>query len=184
MDYVYPLKYHNPIDQKVDQVQKKLVRLHTDEENLAKENRQLHKEVSHLALKNQVILENLPLPWKGVLTPRLDYVWVPTATNDQVELLHNNSRTNTTDFDLIEQKIDQVQEKIGRLEAGHERLAIENRQFHQQVSYLAIKNQVRIADLPHSDKALLMLSVATTPANNEVKMSANNSKWSTAKIFI
>ena len=56
--------------------------------------------------------------------------------------------------------------------------------FSTEVSYLAIKNQVRIAELPHSDKALLMLSVATTPANNEVKMSANNSKWSTAKIFI
>lgn len=179
------MKYQNPIDQKVARVQKKLVRLHADEESLAIENRQLHKEVSHLALKNQVVLENLPLPWKGVLTPNLDYVWVPTASpNDPVELLHNNSRSNTTDFDQIEQKIDQVHQKIGRLEAGHERLASDNRQFHQQVSYLAIKNQVRIAELPHSDKALLMLSVATTPANNEVKMSANNSKWSTAKIFI
>ena len=98
--------------------------------------------MSHLALKNQVILENLPLPWKGVLTPRLDYVWVPTATpNDQVELSHNNSRSNTTDFDLIEQKIDQVQEKIGRLEAGHERLATENRQFHQRK-----KSSYRIGD--------------------------------------
>ena len=43
MDYTYPMKFHNPIDQKVDQVQKKLVRLHADEESLAKENRQLHK---------------------------------------------------------------------------------------------------------------------------------------------
>lgn len=184
MDYTYPMKFHNPIDQKVDQVQKKLVRLHADEESLAKENKHLHEEVSHLVIKNQVKLENLPLPWKGVLTPNLDYVWVPTVQDDQVESLHHNSRSNTTDFDLIEQKIDQVHNKIGRLEAGHERLATDNRQFHQQVSYLAIRNQVRIAELPHSDKALLMLSVATTPANNEVKMSANNSKWSTAKIFI
>ena len=37
------MRYHNPIDQKVDQVQKKLVRLHADEESLAAENRQLHK---------------------------------------------------------------------------------------------------------------------------------------------
>ena len=43
MDYTYPMKFHNPIDQKVDQVQKKLVRLHADEESLAIENRQLHK---------------------------------------------------------------------------------------------------------------------------------------------
>ena len=93
--------------------------------------------MSHLALKNQVILENLPLPWKGVLTPNLDYVWVPTVSpNDQFELSHNNSRSSTTDFDLIEQKIDQVHEKIGRLEAGHERLATENRQFHQRKKIL------------------------------------------------
>ena len=97
----------------------------------------LFAEVSHLALKNQVVLENLPLPWKGVLTPNLDYVWVPTASpNDPVELLHNNSRSNTTDFDLIEQKIDQVHQKIGRLEAGHERLASDNRQFHQRKKIL------------------------------------------------
>ena len=94
--------------------------------------------MSHLAIKNQVQLENLPLPWKGVLTPNLDYVWVPTVQpDDQVELSHNNSRSNTTDFDLIEQKIDLVQEKIGRLEAGQERLATDNRQFHQRkkISY-------------------------------------------------
>ena len=98
--------------------------------------------MSHLALKNQVVLENLPLPWKGVLTPNLDYVWVPTASpNDPVELLHNNSRSNTTDFDQIEQKIDQVHQKIGRLEAGHERLASDNRQFHQRK-----KSSYRIGD--------------------------------------
>ena len=92
--------------------------------------------MSHLAIKNQVKLENLPLPWKGVLTSNYDYVWVPIP-NDQVELSHNNSRSNTTDFDLIEQKIDQVHNKIGRLEAGHERLATDNRQFHQRkkISY-------------------------------------------------
>ena len=33
----------NIVDQKVDQVQKKLVRLHADEESLAIENRHLHK---------------------------------------------------------------------------------------------------------------------------------------------
>ena len=43
MDYIYPMKYQNPIDQKVARVQKKLVRLHADEESLAIENRQLHK---------------------------------------------------------------------------------------------------------------------------------------------
>ena len=37
--------------------------------------------MSHLALKNQVILENLPLPWKGVLTPRLDYVLFDDKNN-------------------------------------------------------------------------------------------------------
>ena len=37
------MKYQNPIDQKVARVQKKLVRLHADEESLAIENRQLHK---------------------------------------------------------------------------------------------------------------------------------------------
>ena len=94
--------------------------------------------MSHLALKNQVVLENLPLPWKGVVTPNFDYVWVPTATsNDQVELALNISRSNTTDIELIEQKIDQVHKKIGRLQAGHERLDTDNRQFHQRkkISY-------------------------------------------------
>ena len=94
--------------------------------------------MSHLAIKNQVRLENLPLPWKGILTPNLDYVWVPTVPpNDQVELSHNNSRSNTTDFDPIEQRIDQVHKKIGRLEADHKRLDTDNRQFHQRkkISY-------------------------------------------------
>ena len=43
MDYTNPMKFRNPIDQKVDQVQRKLLRLHADEESLAIENRQLHK---------------------------------------------------------------------------------------------------------------------------------------------
>ena len=48
------MKYQNPIDQKVDQVQKKLVRLHADEESLAKENRQLHKgrKISYILSMN------------------------------------------------------------------------------------------------------------------------------------
>ena len=94
--------------------------------------------MSHLAIKNKVRLENLPLPWKGVLTANYDYVWVPSVDpNNQVELSHNNSRSNTTDFDPIEQKIDQVHQKLERLEADHERLATENRQFHQRkkISY-------------------------------------------------
>merc|ERR1712211_90383 len=85
----------------------------------------------------------------------------------------------------IDQKMDQVHRKLARLHADHETLAAENRQLHQQVSYAAIKNQVRLANIPHSDKALQMLSIATTPApNNQVKMSANNSRWSSAEIFL
>ena len=109
--------------------------------------------MSHLAIKNQVKLENLPLPWKGVLTPNLDYVWVPTVQDDQVELSHINSRSNTTDFDLMEQKIDQVHNKIGRLEAGHERLATDNRQFHQRKKIL-----YRIGDNLRLYKKRFMLS--------------------------
>ena len=37
------MKYQNPIDQKVARVQKKLVRLHADEESLAIENKHLHE---------------------------------------------------------------------------------------------------------------------------------------------
>ena len=43
MDYTNPMKFQTPIDQKVNQVQRKLVRLHADQEKLAEENRQLHK---------------------------------------------------------------------------------------------------------------------------------------------
>ena len=55
------------------------------------------------------------------------------AQNNQADVSPNNFRSNTTDFDPIKQKIDQVHKKIRRLEAHHERLASDNRQFHQRM---------------------------------------------------
>ena len=43
MDYRNPMYYETPIDQKMDQVHRKLARLHADHETLAAENRQLHQ---------------------------------------------------------------------------------------------------------------------------------------------
>ena len=53
----------------------------------------------------------------------------------------------------LDQKVNRIAKKLSKLQADYENLAHDNTMLHVGVSHLAIKQQVRLAELPHSELA-------------------------------
>merc|ERR1712156_185604 len=84
----------------------------------------------------------------------------------------------------LDQRINLVKKKIQRLDYDHEILNQDNTQLNKLVSHASLRNQVRLAQLPHSDQSLMLLSFACPVPNERVKLAINSSKWSTAEILL
>ena len=78
----------------------------------------------------------------------------------------------------LDQKVNRIAKKLSKLQADYENLAHDNTMLHVGVSHLAIKQQVRLAELPHSELALKLISCTSFSPNNQVKLRANTSRWS------
>merc|ERR1712203_565860 len=85
-----------------------------------------------------------------------------------------------TDIDMntenLDQRIIEVKRKIKRLDYDHEILDQDNTQLNKLVSHASLRNQVRLAQLPHSDQALMLLSFACPVPHERVKLTMNSSK--------
>merc|ERR1712156_1392490 len=84
----------------------------------------------------------------------------------------------------LDQRINLMKKKIKRLDYDHEILNQDNTQLNKLVSHASLRNQVRLAKLPHSDQALMLLSFACPVPHERVKLTMNSSKWCSAEILL